>query len=209
MNVVRKYFSNLSCKQLKQFSQLSSLYTYWNKRINVVSKKSVEDLYLQHVLHSLSIAKVIHFVKGTKVLDIGTGGGFPGIPLAILFPDVNFSLNDSIGKKIKVVNNIKEELDLNNINVIHSRAEDIDDKFDFIISRAVTNMKEFKKFTINKFNNTNTNSLDNGILYLKGGDLSEEMKGINHIQFKIPDFFSEKFFINKKIIYVNPSHKNK
>lgn len=203
MHIITKYFPDLSNIQLEQFLKLNILYSSWNKKINVVSRSSIKELYLHHVLHSLSIAKVINFVKDTDILDIGTGGGFPGIPLAILFPKVNFTLNDSIGKKIKVVNNIIKDLQLNNVQTIHSRAENIDKKFDFIISRAVTNMKVFNEYARNKFNTTNNNLLENGILYLKGGDLTKEMEGIDYMEFNISEFFSEEFFVTKKIIYIN------
>ena len=153
-------------------------------------------------MHSLAIAKLISFSKGTKVLDVGTGGGFPGIPLAILFPEVEFLLIDSIGKKIKVVDSIRNTLDLANIRTRKSRVENINESFDFIVSRAVTNMTEFNKWVKGKFNNNNHNIISNGVLYLKGGDLSEELKGIPHVQYNISDFFTEDFFKTKKIIYI-------
>lgn len=202
MQLIHKYFPNLSNKQVKQFSELEKLYEYWNAHINVISRKDISNLYLNHVLHSLAIAKVINFKKGTKVLDIGTGGGFPGIPLAILFPQTNFLLIDSIGKKIKVVNEIRTAIGVKNVRTLHERAEKINETFDFIVSRAVTNMSNFMNWAENKFNTTHRNSLDNGILYLKGGDLSEELKHIPHIKYKITDFLEEKAFKNKKIIYI-------
>jgi 16S rRNA (guanine527-N7)-methyltransferase len=203
MQIIHKYFPVLSEKQTKQFSDLQSLYQNWNDQINVISRKDIDDLYIKHVLHSLAIAKVIEFEKGTKVLDVGTGGGFPGIPLAILFPEVDFLLVDSIGKKIKVVNEISSSIGLTNIHTIHERAEYINETFDFIVSRAVTNMTDFKKWVKGKFNKKHNNSLHNGILYLKGGDLTEELKGISHIKFEIRDYFSEKFFETKKVIYIS------
>ena len=202
MQIIHKYFKNLSEKQINQFLALKSLYTHWNAQINVISRKSIENLYTNHVLHSLAIAKIIQFEDETSILDVGTGGGFPGIPLAILFPNVNFLLVDSIGKKIKVVNEIKYATDLNNIRTMHKRAEDVNEKFDFIVSRAVTNMTDFKKWVKNKFNKTDNNSLKNGILYLKGGDLAEELKGISHQKYEISKYFDEPFFKTKKLIYI-------
>ena len=202
MLVIHKYFPNLTEKQIQQFSDLQNLYVHWNSQINVISRKNMDTLYVNHVLHSLAIAKVIQFEKGTSVLDIGTGGGFPGIPLAILFPETNFLLVDSIGKKIKVVNEVSATIGLTNVRTMHERAENINETFDFIVSRAVTNMTDFKKWVKGKLNKNHNNSLDNGILYLKGGDLSEELMGISHQQYEIADFFKEDFFETKKIIYI-------
>ena len=203
MQIIPKYFPELSEKQIKQFSELQELYEYWNAQINVISRKNISELYTNHVLHSLAIAKVIQFKTGTKVLDIGTGGGFPGIPLAILFPKTEFLLVDSIGKKIKVVNEVSSAIDLSNIRTIHDRAENINEQFDFVVSRAVTNMKDFKKWVKGKFNKSHHNSLNNGILYLKGGDLTEELKGIPHQQYNISDYFEEDFFKTKKVVYIS------
>ena len=202
MQILHKYFSNLSGKQIKQFSELQELYEYWNSQINVISRKDISELYINHVLHSLAIAKVIQFKKGSKILDLGTGGGFPGIPLAILFSDVNFLLVDSIGKKIKVVNEVSASIGLTNIRTTHKRAENINETFDFVVSRAVTNMSNFKKWVKGRFNKTHHNTLKNGVLYLKGGDLSEELKGISHTQYDIADFFKEDFFKTKKVVYI-------
>ena len=202
MQIIHKYFPDLSQKQIKQFSELQELYEYWNTQINVISRKDISDLYINHILHSLAIAKIVQFEKGTKILDIGTGGGFPGIPLAILFPDIDFLLVDSIGKKIKIVNEVSTSIGLTNICTIQERAENINETFDFVVSRAVTNMTDFKKWVKGKFNNRHNNTLKNGILYLKGGDLSEELKGISHTQYEITDFFEEDFFETKKIIYI-------
>ena len=202
MLVIHKYFPDLTEKQIQQFSDLQNLYVHWNSQINVISRKNMDTLYVNHVLHSLAIAKVIQFEKGTNVLDIGTGGGFPGIPLAILFPETNFLLVDSIGKKIKVVNEVSATIGLTNVRTMHERAENISETFDFIVSRAVTNMTDFKKWVKGKLNRNHNNSLDNGILYLKGGDLSEELMGISHQQYEIADFFKEEFFETKKIIYI-------
>ena len=189
MEILYKYFPDLSKKQIEQFSKLKELYEYWNARINVISRKDISRLYINHVLHSLAIAKVISFRDGTDILDVGTGGGFPGIPLAILFPRSNFVLVDSIGKKIKVVNNICSSIDLKNIRSIHSRVENVHEKFDYVISRAVTNMKDFQELVKDKFNASHKNVLRNGILYLKGGDLSSELDEILHKKYEIGVFF--------------------
>ena len=203
MQIIHKYFPDLTEKQIEQFTDLQQLYQHWNAQINVISRKNIDTLYTNHILHSLAIAKVIQFEKGTKILDIGTGGGFPGIPLAILFPEVDFLLVDSIGKKIKVVNEVGNAIGLTNVITLHERAENIKDTFDFVVSRAVTNMTDFKKWVKGKFNNTHNNTLNNGILYLKGGDLSEELRGISHSKYEIADFFEEEFFETKKVIYIS------
>ena len=202
MQIIRKYFPNLSAKQIWQFSELLNLYEYWNAQINVISRLDISSLYSKHVLHSLAITEVLHFEKDTKVLDIGTGGGFPGIPLAIIFPESDFLLVDSVGKKIKVVNEVSSAINLTNVRTLHERAENINEKFDFVVSRAVTNMTEFKTWVKGKFNKEHRNSMKNGILYLKGGDLSQELKGIAHQSFSIADFFEEDFFGTKKVIYI-------
>ena len=203
MQIIHKYFPDLTEKQIEQFTDLQELYEHWNAQINVISRKNMDTLYTNHILHSLAIAKVIQFEKGTKILDIGTGGGFPGIPLAILFPEVDFLLVDSIGKKIKVVNEVSNAIGLTNVIALHERAENIKDTFDFVVSRAVTNMTDFKKWVKGKFNNTHNNTLNNGILYLKGGDLSEELRGISHTKYEIADLFEEEFFKTKKVIYIS------
>ena len=203
MQIIHKYFPDLTVKQIKQFADLQPLYEHWNAQINVISRKNMDTLYINHILHSLAIAKVIKFEKGTKILDIGTGGGFPGIPLAILFPEVDFLLVDSIGKKIKVVNEISNAIGLTNVSTLHERAENIKETFDFVVSRAVTNMTDFKKWVKGKFNNTHNNTLNNGILYLKGGDLSEELRNMAHTKHEIADLFEEKFFETKKVIYIS------
>ena len=202
MQIIQKYFPDLSEKQLQQFIDLQELYEHWNAQINVISRKNMDTLYINHVLHSLAIAKVIQFKKGTTVLDIGTGGGFPGIPLAILFPDTQFLLVDSIGKKIKVVNEVSSAICLSNVRTMHERAEKVNETFDFVVSRAVTNMKDFKKWVKGKFNKKHYNSIDNGILYLKGGDLVEELRGISHTKYNISEFFNEEYFDTKNIIYI-------
>ncbi|MDG1933343.1 MAG: 16S rRNA (guanine(527)-N(7))-methyltransferase RsmG [Flavobacteriales bacterium] len=202
MQSILKYFPSLSNRQINQYKDLENLYNEWNSKINVISRKNLSELYINHVLHSLSIAKFISFKKGTSILDIGTGGGFPGIPLAILFPEVNFLLVDSIGKKIKVVNKICESIKLKNVYTRHIRAEEVDSKFDFIVSRAVTNMKDFKIISKGKIKNNHINEIKNGIIYLKGGDLSKEMNNISHESYNISNYFSEDFFKTKKIIYI-------
>lgn len=204
MNITEKYFPNLSPVQKKQFDQLEELYVFWNEQINVISRKDTENFYERHVLHSLGIAKVMTFKSGSEILDIGTGGGFPGIPLAILFPNCKFTLVDSIGKKIKVVNEVAAALGLDNVIGIHERAEKIPGKFDFIVSRAVTAMPDFLRWTKKKFKEKNNNTLPNGILYLKGGDLSEELKPVRQKVkiYNLSDFFNEEFFETKKVVYV-------
>src|SRR6201996_2326430 len=190
------YFPNLTPTQRQQFEQLPQLYEFWNNQINVISRKDIDQLFERHVLHSLGIAKIMPFLPGESVLDVGTGGGFPGIPLAILFPDTQFYLVDSIGKKIKVVQEVAKALGLKNVRAAHLRAEQVDEKFDFIVSRAVTRLGEFYPWIKGKFNKTSKNSLPNGILYLKGGDLTEEIKesGLKVQQFYLADHYAEEFF---------------
>lgn len=203
MERILNYFPHLSSTQKEQFSELGPLYAEWNERINVISRKDIEALYLRHVLHSLGIAKVQDFLPGSRVLDIGTGGGFPGIPLAIMFPETKFVLVDSIGKKIKVVGEIARELRLENVEAVHGRAEKQKGQFDFIVSRAVTNMSDFVKWTRNKFSKENRHPLPNGILYLKGGDLSEELKPFQKTRiYSLSDYFEEDFFETKKVVYL-------
>jgi len=203
MDLILKYFPNLSEIQIKQFSQLQNLYSDWNAQINVISRKDMENLYVKHILHSLAIAKIITFSDGTKILDVGTGGGFPGIPLAILFPKVEFLLVDSIGKKIKVVNEVAQEIDLKNLRAQHTRVEQVVGQFDFVVSRAVTKMKIFQQWVRKRISTKQNNTLFNGILSLKGGDLSEELKGIKNVDvYDIPNFFDEEFFETKKVVYI-------
>ena len=201
--LIEKYF-DVTALQRDQFRQLGPLYTEWNEKINVISRKDVENVYVNHILHSLGIAKVIGFKNGTEVLDVGTGGGFPGIPLAILFPDTRFHLVDSIGKKITVVKEISAAIGLKNVQAEQIRAEEIKHKYDFIVSRAVTRMKEFYGWVRNKAKPKSINSLDNGILYLKGGDLDEEMNELKkpYSQYDLPEFFKEEYFETKKVIFV-------
>ncbi|MBE9467710.1 MAG: 16S rRNA (guanine(527)-N(7))-methyltransferase RsmG [Bacteroidetes bacterium] len=203
MHQILKYFPNLTEKQIEQFSKLKNLYSFWNEQINVISRKDIDNIYEHHVLHSLAIAKIIRFNKNTSILDVGTGGGFPGIPLAILFPDTNFFLIDSIGKKIKVVKEITKELNLNNVNSEKIRVEKIKNKYDFIISRAVTNFPQFVALVKKNIHGNDKNPLPNGILYLKGGDFTDEIKNIKKSIsiYNINNFFEEEFFETKKIVY--------
>jgi len=202
MDIILKYFPELSSDKIEKFKQLEALYIYWNQRINVVSRKNINELYINHVLHSLAIAKIINFKNKTNILDVGTGGGFPGIPLAILFPDCNFTLVDSIAKKIHVVDSIVNSLKLDNISTSISRVESLNTKYDFIVSRAVTNMPKFMNLTKGRIIKGGHNSLSNGIIYLKGGNLSEELKNIKNQIYNISDYFEEDFFETKKIVYV-------
>ena len=202
MDIILKYFPELSSDKIEKFKQLEALYIYWNQRINVVSRKNINELYLNHVLHSLAIAKIINFKNKTNILDVGTGGGFPGIPLAILFPKCNFTLVDSIAKKIHVVDSIVNSLKLDNISTSVSRVESLNKKYDFIVSRAVTNMPKFMNLTKGRVIKGGHNSLSNGIIYLKGGNLSEELKNIKNQMYNISDYFEEDFFETKKIVYV-------
>lgn len=203
MDVIGKYFPELTNTQRKQFSQLDGLYQEWNARINVISRKDQNRLYLHHVLHSLSIAKVVSFRSGSRVLDVGTGGGFPGIPLAILFPEAQFVLVDSIGKKVKVVREIADATGLKNVNPQHSRAEEVQGKFDFIVSRAVTRMPVFIPWVQSKIGKLSRHEIPNGILALKGGDLADELDiPYSCSIFRISDFFDEPFFETKKIVHV-------
>jgi 16S rRNA (guanine527-N7)-methyltransferase len=203
-SLITKYFPDLTKDQIDKFEQLGELYQHWNEQINVISRKDTENFYERHVLHSLAIANIVSFKDGTKLLDVGTGGGFPGIPLAILFPNCDFLLVDSVGKKIKVVKEVAEALGLKNVRGTHERAENINEQFDFVLSRAVTAMPKFISWTKGKFLKENNNDLKNGILYLKGGDLTEEMAPVKKaIQiFDIKDTFSEEFFETKKVVYV-------
>jgi 16S rRNA (guanine527-N7)-methyltransferase len=202
MDIILKYFPELSSDKIEKFKQLEALYIYWNQRINVVSRKNINELYINHVLHSLAIAKIINFKNKTNILDVGTGGGFPGIPLAILFPDCNFTLVDSIAKKIHVVDSIVDSLKLDNICTSVTRVESLNSKHDFIVSRAVTNMSKFLNLTKGRIIKGGHNSLSNGIIYLKGGNLSKELKNIKNQMYNISDYFEEDFFETKKIVYV-------
>lgn len=203
-SLIERYFPNLTSNQKVQFAALGELYEEWNSQINVISRKNIDELYTQHVLHSLAIAKAMSFADGSKILDIGTGGGFPGIPLAILFPEVHFTLVDSIGKKIKVVQAVAHSLDLENVTALHARGEEIKGKFDFVVSRAVTRLANFLPWTYNKFEKKQINPFPNGILYLKGGDLKEELSEVKKDVELIPiaKMFDDPFFETKFVVYV-------
>jgi len=203
-SIIKNYFPDLTDKQLKQFADLGALYKDWNEKINVISRKDIDNLYINHVLHSLGIAKVISFLPKADILDVGTGGGFPGVPLAILFPETNFHLVDSIGKKITVVREVSEVLGLHNILAEQNRAEQLRRRYDFIVSRAVTQMQEFYGWVNNKVKKDSLHELDNGILYLKGGDLDEEMEKLKrpYSFYDLPTFFQEDFFATKKVVYM-------
>ena len=203
--LIYHYFPKLTEQQKEQIEKLYPLYSDWNAKINVVSRKDIEQLYLHHVLHSLAIAKMVQFRPGTKVLDVGTGGGFPGIPLAILFPDTAFTLVDSIGKKIKVVKEVAQGIGLTNVTAIHGRAEALKGEWDFVVSRAVTRLKPFTEWVKNKISKIPRHSIPNGILYLKGGELEEELDELDfpyHVQ-DISSFFKEEYFETKKVVMVS------
>jgi len=209
MEIITKYFAGLSDLQLDQFGRLASLYEEWNTKINVISRKDIEQLYERHVLHSLAIAKIIQFKPGTKVLDVGTGGGFPGIPLAIFFPETSFMLVDSIGKKIKVVTEVATALNLQNVNAEHTRVEDVKQNFDFIVSRAVTAFPRFVDMVQRKISKNSNNDLQNGIIYLKGGDFEEEISPFKQQVkvYELQSFFQEEFFETKKLIHMALKNK--
>jgi len=208
MEAILKQFPDLSENQILQFQKLQSLYEDWNAKINVISRKDIDELYTRHVLHSLGIAKIIEFRPGSKIMDVGTGGGFPGIPLAILFPEVDFYLIDIIAKKIKVVNEVAIGLGLKNVKAEQKRAELVRQEFDFIVSRAVTNMPDFVKWVDDKVAKKQNHELANGILYLKGGDLTEELKDFpKATQYNLSDFFSDEFFETKKVVHLPLKYK--
>lgn len=202
MELLLKYFPALTQEQIYRFSSLQKVYAEWNEQINVISRKDIENLYERHVLHSLSIAQFISFKNGAKVMDLGTGGGFPGIPLAILFPKARFHLVDSIGKKLKVVEAVKESLDLKNIFTFHARAEEMDFQYDFVVSRAVAPLTDLLRWTKGKYLNKNQHPVRNGLICLKGGDIAAEIEGVKGVR-KIPiaDYFPEKVFEDKYIVY--------
>ncbi len=203
MEEILKQFPNLTDNQIQQFEMLQNLYEDWNAKINVISRKDIDELYTRHVLHSLGIARVLEFKSGSKIMDVGTGGGFPAIPLAILFPEANFYAIDIIAKKIKVVNEVIKALGLKNIKAEQKRAEIVEHDFDFIVSRAVTNMPDFVSWVKGKMKTKSKHELENGILYLKGGDLSEELKDFpKATEYNLSDYFSDEFFETKKVVHL-------
>ena len=208
MNQITTYFNGLSDVQLHQFEQLEALYKEWNAQINVVSRKDIDELYLRHVLHSLGIAKVLSFKPGAHILDVGTGGGFPGIPLAILFPECKFHLVDSIAKKLKVIDEVVEGLGLTNVKTTHSRVEEITGTYDFIVSRAVAAMPTFVRWVKGKIAKKQQHELKNGILYLKGGDLTDELSDFPKATiYNLSDYFTEDFFETKKVVHLPLKYK--
>lgn len=204
MELIKKYFPNLTETQVEQFAQLEALYNDWNSKINVISRKDIQNLYEHHVLHSLGIAEVIRFKAGTQVLDFGTGGGFPGIPLAILFPDTQFHLVDSIGKKVRVAQSIADSIGLKNVKTSHSRVEDIKDKYDFIVTRAVMPLIDLVKVSRKNLKKEMINGLPNGIIALKGGELEREMATMKNIctVWDLSEYFKEEYFKTKKVVHV-------
>lgn len=208
MHDIVKYFPNLTDNQIEQFRKLEELYKDWNAKINVISRKDIDELYTKHVLHSLGIAKIMEFKPGAKILDVGTGGGFPGIPLAILYPEVDFYLIDVIAKKIRVVNEVAKGLGLQNVKAEQMRAENVKEEFDFIVSRAVTNMPDFFGWVKDKIAKKQNHELPNGILYLKGGDLTEELKDFPKATlYDLSDFFEDEFFETKKVVHLPLKYK--
>ena len=203
MEIILKYFADFTPRQLTQYTQLEALYKDWNEKINVISRKDIDNLYEHHVLHSLAIAKFIKFKNGSKIMDLGTGGGFPGVPLAILFPECRFHLVDSIGKKLKVIEAAKEAVGLKNIFTFHSRAEDMEYKYDFVVSRAVAPIKDLMRWSTTKFLPKHLNEKRNGLICLKGGDLSTEKEGIKVVETTpLSEYFTEDFFQDKSLVYV-------
>ena len=204
MEIIEKYFPGLNSQQKLLFAGLYPIYSEWNAKINVISRKDIDSLYERHVLHSLSIAKFIRFSPGTQILDVGTGGGFPGIPLAILFPEVHFHLIDSIGKKIRVVNEVVEVLDLKNVTAEQIRAEQLKSKYDFVVSRAVTSLPEFVPLVRKNISNQHRNAIPNGIIYLKGGNLEGELRlfGNSALVQDLSKYFEEEFFYTKKLVHI-------
>lgn len=203
MDILLKYFPDLTENQVHQFKMLSELYKDWNLKINVVSRKDIDEIYLRHVLHSLGIAKVMRFKPEASIMDVGTGGGFPGVPLAILYPECKFHLVDSIGKKIKVVDHVVEGLGLTNVKTSHSRVEEVTEQYDFIVSRAVAQMETFVRWVKGHVKKKSVHEFKNGILYLKGGDLTEELSAFAKAKtFLLNDFFEEEFFDTKKVVYL-------
>ena len=204
MNIIQKYFTNLTGLQAEQFAQLEALYNDWNAKINVISRKDIQNLYEHHVLHSLGIAKVVSFKDGTTVMDLGTGGGFPGIPLAILFPNVQFHLVDSIGKKVKVAKEVATAIGLKNVKFSHARAEEIKEQYDFVVTRAVMPMVDLMKVARKNIKKEQHNAVPNGIIALKGGELAGEIASMKNIctVWELSDFFEEEYFKTKKVVHV-------
>ena len=204
MNIIQKYFTNLTGLQAEQFAQLEALYNDWNAKINVISRKDIQNLYEHHVLHSLGIAKVVNFKDGTTMMDLGTGGGFPGIPLAILFPNVQFHLVDSIGKKVKVANEVATAIGLKNVKFSHARAEEIKEQYDFVVTRAVMPMVDLMKVARKNIKKEQHNAVPNGIIALKGGELAGEIASMKNIctVWELSDFFEEEYFKTKKVVHV-------
>ena len=204
MNIIQKYFTNLTGLQAEQFAQLEALYNDWNAKINVISRKDIQNLYEHHVLHSLGIARVVNFKDGTTVMDLGTGGGFPGIPLAILFPNVQFHLVDSIGKKVKVANEVATAIGLKNVKFSHARAEEIKEQYDFVVTRAVMPMVDLMKVARKNIKKEQHNAVPNGIIALKGGELAGEIASMKNIctVWELSDFFEEEYFKTKKVVHV-------
>ena len=204
MELIKKYFPDLTATQMEKIDQMGELYQSWNAKVNLISRQDIDTLYERHILHSLGIAKVIQFKPGTAILDVGTGGGFPGIPLAILFPEAKFHLVDSVGKKIRVVQEIAKALELDNVNAEQVRAEKLEDTYEFVVSRAVTRLTPFVGWVRKNISRNSFHSLRNGILYLKGGDLAEEIAELNlkTRTYALSDYFTEEFFETKKVVYV-------
>ena len=208
-NIIQKYFPHLTELQVEQFTQLEALYNDWNAKINVISRKDIQNLYEHHVLHSLGIAKVVGFKDGTTIMDLGTGGGFPGIPLAILFPNVQFHLVDSIGKKVKVAQEVAQAIGLKNVKFSHARAEEIKDKYDFVVTRAVMPMADLMKVARKNIKHEQHNAVPNGIIALKGGELNSEIASMKNIStvWELSDFFEEEYFKTKKVVHVTVASK--
>lgn len=209
MDIIKKYFPNITELQAEQFAQLEALYNDWNAKINVISRKDIQNLYEHHVLHSLGIAKIINFRSGTNVMDLGTGGGFPGIPLAILYPEASFHLVDSIGKKVKVATEVANAIGLKNVRFSHARAEEIKDQYDFVVTRAVMPMVDLVKVARKNIQKEQRNALPNGIIALKGGELDGEIASMRNIAtvWELSDFFEEEYFKTKKVVHVGIANK--
>ena len=209
MTIIQKYFTNLTERQVEQFAQLDALYNDWNTKINVISRKDIQNLYEHHVLHSLGIAKVVNFKEGTTVMDLGTGGGFPGIPLAILFPNAQFHLVDSVGKKVKVATEVATAIGLKNVKFSHARAEEIKEQYDFVVTRAVMPMVDLLKVARKNIRKEQHNAVPNGIIALKGGELAGEIASMKNIStvWELSDFFQEEYFKTKKVVHVTITNK--